>query len=192
MNTEKSASAKQSAGLAAGLYPNKPGFKPQQPVAVGGEILRSEAIEYNTGRRTARIVVRNTGDRPIQVGSHFHFFEVNRYLEFDRDAAFGCHLNIPATTAIRFEPGDQKQVEVVAYSGKRRVIGFNGLVMGYTGDEDRPTYFPAHIRAMRRMREAGFGNTTETRTPAATKQAQAKSEDNAAGKGGRTVKQKSK
>ncbi len=96
-------------------------------------------IEYNTGRKTVKLVVRNTGDRPIQVGSHFHFFEVNRYLEFDRDAAFGCHLNIPATTAIRFEPGDQKEVEVVAYSGKRRVIGFNGLVMGYTGDEDAPT-----------------------------------------------------
>lgn len=192
MNTEKSASAKQPAGQTAGLYPGKPGFKPQQPVAVGGEILRSEAIEYNTGRRTARIVVRNTGDRPIQVGSHFHFFEVNRYLEFDRDAAFGCHLNIPATTAIRFEPGDQKQVEVVAYSGKRRVIGFNGLVMGYTGDEDRPTYFPAHIRAMRRMREAGFGDTAGNSAEAAAKKAQPKSEDNAAGKGGRTVKQKSK
>lgn len=126
-------------------------------------------IEYNTGRKTVQLVVRNTGDRPIQVGSHFHFFEVNRYLEFDRDAAFGCHLNIPATTAIRFEPGDQKEVEVVAYSGKRRVIGFNGLVMGYTGDEDAPTYFPAHIHAGRKARHAGFKNISESEAEAAMK-----------------------
>ena len=189
MNTNNPAPAAQPAGQRS-LYPDKPGFKPQQPVAVGGEILRDEAIEYNTGRHTAAITVRNTGDRPIQVGSHFHFFEVNRYLEFDRDAAFGCHLNIPATTAIRFEPGDQKQVEVVAYSGKRRVIGFNGLVMGYTGDEDRPTYFPAHMRAMRRMRKAGFGNTDGNRTETAG-EAQAADKDNAAGDGGKRVKQKS-
>lgn len=147
---------------AAGLYPNKPGFKPQQAVIVGGEILSSEPIEFNLGRRTAKLTVRNTGDRPIQVGSHFHFFEVNRYLEFDRNAAFGCHLNIPSTTAIRFEPGDQKEVEVVAYSGKRRVMGFNGLVMGYTGDEDAPTYFPARIKAVERARRRGFKSTSES------------------------------
>lgn len=190
MNTKNSAPATQPARQKS-LYPGKPGFKPQQPVAVGGEILRGEAIEYNTGRRTASITVRNTGDRPIQVGSHFHFFEVNRYLEFDRDAAFGCHLNIPATTAIRFEPGDQKQVEVVTYSGKRRVIGFNGLVMGYTGDEDRPTYFPAHMRAMRRMRNAGFGDTAKNRTQNAAKNTQPHSDDKTAGKAGETVNQKS-
>lgn len=138
------------------LYPNKKGFAPTKPVAVGGLILESAPIEYNNGRKTVKLTVRNRGDRPIQVGSHFHFFEVNRYLEFDRDAAFGCHLNIPATTAIRFEPGDQKEVEVVAYAGKRRVIGFNGLVNGYTGDEDAPTYFPARLRALRKVRHAGF------------------------------------
>lgn len=149
----------------ANLYPNRPGFRPEQQVVVGGEILRKEPIEYNLGRRTARLTVRNTGDRPIQVGSHFHFFEVNRYLEFDRDAAFGCHLNIPSTTAIRFEPGDQKEVEVVAYSGKRRVIGFNGLVMGYTGDEDAPTYFPARLKALRRVRKAGFKTTSDNLCP---------------------------
>lgn len=154
----------------ASLYPNQPGFKPQQGVIVGGEILSPDPIEYNTGRKTAKLVVRNTGDRPIQVGSHFHFFEVNRYLEFDRDAAFGCHLNIPATTAIRFEPGDQKEVEVVAYSGKRRVIGFNGLVMGYTGDEDAPTYFPAHLHAVRRARHAGFKSISENDAETAAKQ----------------------
>lgn len=91
--------------------PIVPGFTPKQHVGVGGEILSAEPIEYNEGRYTAKIVVHNTGDRPIQVGSHFHFFEVNRYLEFDRAKAFGCHLNIPATTAIRFEPGDEKEVE---------------------------------------------------------------------------------
>ncbi len=138
------------------LYPNDPGFRPAQPVAVGGVIPAAAPIEYNTGRRTVQLKIRNTGDRPIQVGSHFHLFEANRYLEFDRDAAFGCHLNIPATTAIRFEPGDEKQVEAVTFSGKRRIIGFNGLVMGYTGDEDAPTYFPARLRALRTVRHAGF------------------------------------
>jgi len=169
MNTTKPAPAGKKA-QAASLYPNKPGFAPAQPVAVGGVILSDAPIEYNTGRKTVKLVVRNTGDRPIQVGSHFHFFEVNRYLEFDRDAAFGCHLNIPATTAIRFEPGDQKQVEVVAYSGKRRVIGFNGLVMGYTGDEDAPTYYPAHLRAVRKARHAGFRTISESDAEAAMKQ----------------------
>ena len=157
MKTMKSAPASAVGRPQTGsLYPNRPGFEPASPVAVGGVILRAEPIEYNVGRRTVRLTVRNTGDRPIQVGSHFHLFEVNRYLEFDRDAAFGCHLNIPATTAIRFEPGDQKEVEAVVYGGKRRVIGFNGLVMGYTGDEDAPTYFPARLRAMRAVRDAGF------------------------------------
>ncbi len=152
------------------LYPNKPGFRPAQPVPVGGLILRSDQIEYNLGRKTVKLVVRNTGDRPVQVGSHFHFFEVNRYLEFDRDASFGCHLNIPATTAIRFEPGDQKEVEVVTYAGKRRVIGFNNLVMGYTGDEDAPTYFPARMHALRKVRRAGFRIISEQDAEAAMKQ----------------------
>lgn len=158
---------------AAGLYPGQPGFKPSQQVAVGGVLLSDSPIEYNTGRKTVKLVVRNTGDRPIQVGSHFHFFEVNRYLEFDRDASFGCHLNIPATTAIRFEPGDQKEVEVVAYAGKRRVIGFNGLVMGYTGDEDAPTYFPARLKAVRKVRQAGFKEIAEKDAEAAYKKQQA-------------------
>lgn len=168
MNAENSAPAADQT-QAASLYPNHPGFKPQQAVHVGGEILLSDPITYNTGRKTAKLTVRNTGDRPIQVGSHFHFFEVNRYLEFDRDAAFGCHLNIPATTAVRFEPGDQKEVEVVTYAGKRRVIGFNGLVMGYTGDEDAPTYFPARMFAVRKARHAGFKCVSEHDAEAASK-----------------------
>lgn len=142
-------------------YAKTPGFKPVHSVPVGGEILAKDPIEYNVGRRTVKIVVRNTGDRPIQVGSHFHFFEVNRYLEFDRGAAFGCHLNIPSTTAIRFEPGDERQVELVTYSGKRRVMGFNGLVNGYTGGEDEPAYFPAHTRALANMDMLGFKRVSE-------------------------------
>ena len=141
------------------LYPNQPGFRPDKPVTVGGVLLHSGPIAYNEGRKTVKLTVRNTGDRPIQVGSHFHFFEVNRYLEFDREAAFGCHLNIPATTAVRFEPGDQKEVELVAYSGKRRIIGFNGLVMGYAGDEEGPSYYPARTQAMQNMRMSGFKTT---------------------------------
>ena len=85
-------------------YPNTPGFSPTEPVAVGGVILRDEPIEYNVNRSTVKLRVRNTGDRPVQIGIHFHFFEVIRYMEFDRPKAFGYHLNIPATTAIRFEP----------------------------------------------------------------------------------------
>lgn len=140
----------------AGLYPNQPGFRPAEAVPVGGEVLLGDPIVYNEGRKTVKLTVRNTGDRPIQVGSHFHFFEVNRYLDFDRDAAFGCHLNIPATTAIRFEPGDQKEVELVAYAGKQRIIGFNGLVMGYAGEEEGPAYYPARTRALLKMRRSGF------------------------------------
>ncbi len=138
------------------LYPDKAGFKPEVMPAVGGVILAAEPIEYNAGRRTVSVTVRNTGDRPIQVGSHFHLFEVNRYLKFDRAAVFGCHLNIPATTAIRFEPGDRKSVEAVVYGGKRRVIGFNSLVDGYTGDEDTPFYLPVRAHSLERMRRAGF------------------------------------
>jgi len=142
-------------------YPNTPGFTPKDYVPVGGVILKSEPIEYNANRRTVKLTVRNTGDRPIQVGSHFHFFEVNRYMEFDRPKAFGCHLNIPATTAIRFEPGEEKEIELVTYGGKRRLIGFNDLVNGYTGIEDTPTFYPKNIEAIRRMKEYGFKSASE-------------------------------
>ena len=128
----------------------------KQPTPLGGVIFADTPIEFNTGKPETKIKVRNTGDRPIQVGSHFHFFEVNRYLEFDRAKAFGCHLNIPATTAIRFEPGDEKEVEVVAYSGKQYVMGFNGLVQGFTGDEDAPTYYPKRIQAIGNAKNLGF------------------------------------
>ena len=141
--------------------PKEPGFTPATEVPVGGVILAGDPIEYNTDRYTVKVTVHNTGDRPIQVGSHFHFFEVNRYLEFDRPKAFGCHLNIPATTATRFEPGDEKEVELVSYSGKRKVFGFNGLADGYTGGEDTPTYYPTKARAIRKMEEYGFKSVSE-------------------------------
>lgn len=138
-----------------------PGFTPGQEVIVGGEILLDSPIEYNAQRKTVKLVVRNTGDRPIQIGSHFHFFEVNRYMEFDRPAAFGYHLNIPATTAIRFEPGEEKEVELVTFGGKCRIIGFNNLTMGYTGDENFPTYYPTRTRAISKMQKYGFKSVSE-------------------------------
>ena len=133
-----------------------PGFTPAEYVPVGGVILASDPIEYNTDRKTVTLKVRNTGDRPVQVGSHYHFFEINRYMEFDREAAFGMHLNIPATTAIRFEPGEEKEVELVSFAGKQRIIGFDDLTNGYAGYEDTPTYFPKKIRAFSRMKKYGY------------------------------------
>ena len=141
------------------LYPNQKGFTPEKQPKVGGTVLGKDSIEYNVGRESISLTIRNTGDRPIQVGSHYHLFEVNRFLDFDREAAFGMHLNIPSTTAIRFEPGDSKQVEAVAYGGKRRIIGFNSLVEGYAGEEDAPTYYPTRERAIRRMQRLGFKHT---------------------------------
>jgi urease beta subunit len=96
----------------------------------GEYFLKSTPVEANLGRRTARIQVTNRGDRPIQVGSHCHFFEVNRALGFDREAAYGMRLNVPAGTAVRFEPGDTKEIELVALGGTRTVYGINGLVNG--------------------------------------------------------------
>jgi urease beta subunit len=96
----------------------------------GEYFLRSEPLELNAGRATVRIAVTNRGDRPIQVGSHCHFFEVNRALDFDRQAGYGMRLNIAAGTAVRFEPGDTKEVELVALGGTRTVFGINGLVNG--------------------------------------------------------------
>ena len=155
-------------------YPNTPGFKPAKYVPVGGVILAADDIEYNANRRTVKVTVRNTGDRPIQVGSHFHFFEVNRYLEFDREKAFGCHLNIPATTAVRFEPGDEKLVELVEYSGKHRVIGFDDLVNGYAGIEDFPTYYPKKTEALRKMKEYGYKFESEEEAEAEATQTEIK------------------
>ena len=98
---------------------------------IPGELLpRAGELELNVGRPTRTLDVANTGDRPIQVGSHYHFAEVNAALAFDRAAARGCRLNIAAGTAVRFEPGQRRTVELVAYAGERAVFGFTGAVMG--------------------------------------------------------------
>ena len=124
----------------------------QQKVPVGGVVFADAPVSFNEGRPVVKIKVRNTGDRPIQVGSHFHFFEVNRALEFDRAAAYGMRLNIASTTAVRFEPGDEKAVELVPFGGLRSVYGFNDLVDSWTG--------AAHTRAINiaKANALGFKN----------------------------------
>ncbi len=103
---------------------------------IPGEYLLADGeIVANAGRRTVEVTVANTGDRPIQVGSHFHFFEVNRALRFERTLAFGMRLNVPAGTAVRFEPGDEKRVTLVELAGARTVFGLNALTEG--GDRER-------------------------------------------------------
>ena len=121
---------------------------------VGGYVLAADPIEINPRRARQRLAVRNTGDRPIQVGSHFHFFEVNRALEFDRGMAFGQRLDIAAGTAMRFEPGDQREVTLVPFGGKVRLHGFNDLVDGWA--PLRGTYRPRASEAFRRAEEFGF------------------------------------
>lgn len=104
----------------------------------GEYILAEGDIAINAGRTTTEIVVVNTGDRPVQVGSHFHFFEVNKQLAFERTKAFGRRLNIAAGTAVRFEPGEEKEVELVAFGGAKKVFGFSNLVNGIADDATRP------------------------------------------------------
>jgi urease subunit beta len=117
-----------------------------------GEIRPADGtVTLNEGRETTDVTVANTGDRPVQVGSHFHFFEVNPALAFDRAAAFGMRLNVPAGTAVRFEPGAEQTVELVAVGGARRAFGMNGLVDGsVSGDPNE---------ALDRARAAGFRDT---------------------------------
>jgi urease subunit beta len=98
---------------------------------VPGELLIPDGeIELNAGRKTLTLTVENTGDRPIQVGSHYHFFETNSSLRFDRESARGYRLDIPAGTAVRFEPGQARTASLVEYGGLRRVFGFQGKIMG--------------------------------------------------------------
>ena len=115
-------------------------------------IIADEPIEINAGRPTCTVSVWNTGDRAIQVGSHFHFFEVNRALEFDRDAAFGMRLDVPAGAAVRFEPGDRRDVPLVAIGGTRRALGLNGLT---DGSLDSPA---VRAQALDAMTRRNFGN----------------------------------
>ncbi len=117
---------------------------------IPGEYRLAEGdVIANPGRETVELVVANTGDRPIQVGSHFHFFEANRALRFARERAFGKRLNVPAGTAVRFEPGDEKKVTLVDLGGRREVYGLNGLTEGPTGPSRREA-------ALERARAAGF------------------------------------
>jgi len=118
--------------------PIRPGkLAPTAGDVVPGEILAAEGtIELNVNRQTAVVKAMNTGDRPIQIGSHFHFFEVNKALRFDRAAAFGMRLDIPAGTAVRFEPGDEKEVNLVAFGGTQEIFGMNGLTNGAVSDPD--------------------------------------------------------
>jgi urease beta subunit len=117
---------------------------------IPGEYLLGDGdIEANAGRRTVQVTVANTGDRPIQVGSHFHFFEANRALSFDRGLAFGMRLNVPAGTAVRFEPGDEKLVTLVELAGAREVYGLNGLTEGSAGG-------PRRDESLRRAADGGF------------------------------------
>ena len=117
---------------------------------IPGEYLLGDGdIEANVGRRTAQVTVANTGDRPIQVGSHFHFFEANKALRFDRAGAFGMRLNIPAGTAVRFEPGDEKIVTLVELAGAREVYGLNALTDGSARDARRG-------ESVRRAQDGGY------------------------------------
>ncbi len=116
----------------------------------GEYFLGTEPIEANTGRETFRLAVTNRGDRPIQVGSHCHFFEANRALRFDREKAYGYRLQVPAGTAMRFEPGEDKRVTLVSIGGNRVAYGINGLVNGRLDDQNVKT------KAMTAAREQGF------------------------------------
>ena len=128
----------------------------------GEYLLDGPPIELNVGRPTCPVEVKNTGDRPIQVGAHFHFFEVNRALVFDREAAYGMRLDLPAGTAVRFEPGEVKRVQLVALGGQRRVFGGNALRLGPSRRRreppgERQTPAGRGIRRHGRAIEAGGG-----------------------------------
>lgn len=103
----------------------------------GEYILADGDIECNAGRATIQLTVVNTGDRPVQVGSHFHFFEVNKQMEFERQKAFGMRLNVAAGTAVRFEPGEEKDVELVQFGGNKKIAGFNNLTDGNINDQNK-------------------------------------------------------
>jgi urease beta subunit len=126
-------------------------------IVIPGEwLLSNESIEINAGRRTLHISVRNTGDRAIQIGSHFHFFEVNRALDFDRPATLGMRLDVASGQSLRFEAGDEREVDLVEYGGFGRVIGFNGLLDGATSARWTVT------QAMSRAAARGFAGMQGT------------------------------
>jgi len=106
----------------------------------GEYFLATDAITANTGKSVTSVNVRNTGDRPIQVGSHTHFFETNKALEFPRELSYGFHLNIPAGTSVRFEPGETKEIELTEFGGKKIVYGFSGLVNGSLDEKQEDAF----------------------------------------------------
>jgi urease subunit gamma/beta len=131
--------------------PIRPGKQAVAQAVAPGEIIAAEGdIEINAGRPKVSVRAINTGDRPIQVGSHFHFFEVNKALDFDREKAFGMHLDIPAGTAVRFEPGEAKDVALVSFGGTGEIYGLNGLTNGSTRSANRKQ------DALRLARDKGF------------------------------------
>ena len=119
----------------------------------GEYILKKEGIVANAGRTTIKIVIVNTGDRPVQIGSHFHFFEVNKQMVFERGKTFGMRLNIPAGTAVRFEPGEEKEIELVEFGGNKKIFGFNNLVDGSVKKKRKE-------KALEIMTEKKFKNKT--------------------------------
>ena len=104
---------------------------------IGELIPLDREITLNEGKTVVTVTVANTGDRPIQVGSHFHFFEVNRYLKFDREKAYGFHLDIPSGTSVRFEPGEEKEVQLTAIGGTRRIYGLNDLTCAQASERNK-------------------------------------------------------
>jgi len=117
----------------------------------GEYFLLHEPIEANSGRRMTTLIIMNTGDRPIQVGSHYHFFEVNRALVFEREKTFGMRLNIPAGTALRFEPGQEREVQLVEFGGTKTVCGLNVLTEGNIDEPETKRI------ALERLKTRGFG-----------------------------------
>lgn len=132
------------------VRPSKKKSSKKEDVRPGEIITPDEDIELNAGRRKTKIKAINRGDRPIQVGSHYHFFEVNKQLEFDREKSFGMHLDIPAGTAVRFEPGESKEVTLVAFGGTGEVYGLNNLTNGSTRSAVRKE------QALKMARSRGF------------------------------------
>ncbi|EKB60473.1 urease subunit beta [Bergeyella zoohelcum] len=129
---------------------NKVGAKGAKTGLIPGQIiLKKQDIACNIGKKTVAIEVKNVGDRPIQVGSHYHFFEVNKKLQFNREEAYGMRLNIPASTAVRFEPGESKKINLVEIGGQKIVYGHNGLVNGPLSEENKAA-------AVAKAKELGF------------------------------------
>ena len=138
---------------------------PGQRMVPGEVILADAPIVAHAGRRTETVRVKNTSLWPVHIGSHFHFFEANRRLLFDRSAAFGMHLDIPAGGQVRWEPGEEREVRLVEYAGRREVHGFNGIVNGPLTEENKQA-------ALARLRERGFLDVGDGDAPNISEQAE--------------------